>query len=241
PRERRRGAGARRAGVLRRGALDPARVADPRAEPVSELEARRAAPRLGGVRAPVRRPRVPRTGDADPPLVGRGAPPPDRLRPDRSPRPRALLVRHPERRARPPLAGGRVGRAAGDEPGVERRRPDRTRGDVHAPGGPARRRTATRGRTLRGPPAGRLALRRCAAPRRRAAVRHAHRSPPRELLEPGHAVRPRLGALPRGWEAGRRDPRLHALARLAPARARAGGRLRALRPGSAAADLGDGR
>src|SRR5439155_14266670 len=117
---------------------------------------------------------------------------PDRRQPQRAPEPGALLLRHPGLRLRAPFAGGRLGGPAGDGDRLGADGPTLARADLPAARGAARAGAAARGSRLAAAAAGRLALRPRAAPRRRAALRVGDRGAARQLLEPRHALRPRL-------------------------------------------------
>ena len=202
-RRRRRGDG--RARLRRRRAVDHAHLADPEGRALSELEDGQAARRLGAPLPAHARPGLRRRRDADAAPLRRRARPPDRGERHRAARPRALLVGHPRRRCSGCTRRRPSGRACGRWAASGRRR---------ANAALARRCAALAKRLEAG-------LRRAVASSQRRlgdgslfiparlldgepAVRLADAGAARQLLEPRHAVRARLGDLRAGEPGGGR-------------------------------------
>ena len=165
---------------------------------------------------------------------------PDPVQPPRSPRARALLVGRRSEGVRAALPGGRVARVARARPCVAGSRLPGSGNRVPQARSSARSRVAPGGEGVPATAAGRGAVRAGDAARRRAPVRLADRNSPRELLEPGRAVRARVGLLPAGGPTGRRraQVRCAGTARAcsvayAPGRSPSTGRKRIRSPGRA--------
>ena len=221
-------AGAGRVRPRRCLALDPAHLADAEADAVPELEAGREARRLRGALPPLGRPDLHQAGDSGSAQLRQRARAPDRPQRHGPARPRAVLLRHPGLRARAAFPGRRLAGPAGDGARVGRDREHGARQPLpracRTPGA----RAPPSGPRIAGPAGGRLALPPCAAARRRASVRLAHGGPAGQLLEPGHALRARLGALQARQPGGAWRAALSPRPRLARARSRARRSLRAL-------------